>query len=104
MCADKTDTYIQLVADQRRRRILQTLREAESASVDELADQLAADGGDSAEQISVDLHHNHLPKLADANVVEYDSRSNAVRYSPPKRFEAVAESVLEEPIQSDREL
>jgi len=104
MSADKTDTYLQLVADRRRRHLLQTLREEDTASVDDLAGKLASDGGASPERVAVDLHHNHLPKLADEEIVEYDSRSNTVRYSPPKQFEAVAETLLEESIQTDPEM
>lgn len=35
---------------------------------------------DLRDRIVVDLHHCHLPKLADAGLVEYDARSNTVRY------------------------
>lgn len=56
-------------------------------SVTELAEQVLAghdtsfdDSGDEAtpEQLLVSLHHHRLPKLARANLIEYDSRENVV--------------------------
>jgi hypothetical protein len=31
-------------------------------------------------QVKIALHHRHLPKLADAGLIEYDSRHGDVRY------------------------
>ena len=40
------------------------------------------DGDDAAHRrrVAVSLHHEHLPKLADAGVVDYDARSRTVRF------------------------
>ncbi|USZ70428.1 DUF7344 domain-containing protein [Natronosalvus halobius] len=32
------------------------------------------------EQVKIELHHRHLPKLDDAGLIEYDSRNGDVRY------------------------
>lgn len=42
-------------------------------------------------QIRVSLHHNHLPRMAEAGLIEYDSRSETVR----KRDTPSASAVLE---------
>lgn len=34
---------------------------------------------DRQERVRVDLHHNHLPRLADAGLVDYDARTGTVR-------------------------
>ena len=34
----------------------------------------------SPEQVEIKLHHVHLPKLADANMLDYDERTGFVRY------------------------
>lgn len=41
-----------------------------------------SDGGDADEnhKVAVALLHSHLPKLANAGVIEYDARSGAIRY------------------------
>ena len=76
----------------RRRFVLYYLQERETATVDELARQVAAwERGIPPEEVDADhrrhvetaLVHRHLPKLADALFVEYDERSDAVRYTEP---------------------
>lgn len=70
------DATLELLSDQRRRYVLYYLREQGSpVSIDELADQVtmwesdhAADRG----QLLADLHHNQLPRLDDAGVVNFD--------------------------------
>ena len=66
------------------------------------------DEGDSTEdeldRIATELHHVHLPKLADANVLDYDSRTGYVRYWGEPTIEefttravAVGEAALSSP-------
>ena len=51
-----------------------------------------ADDDDDAEQVRqrvrLKLHHNHLPRLADANLIEYDKET----VTPTSRLETVAQS------------
>ena len=42
-----------------------------------------------SEQIMIGLLHNHLPRLANAGVLEYDQRSETVRYWGDSRLEAL---------------
>lgn len=86
--------YYNLVSARPRRAVLRYLASvAESTgteppvtvSVDELAERIAgALDGDSAdrsvEELRISLHHCHLPKLADADVIEYDVQSHTVRF------------------------
>lgn len=74
----------------RRRHILYYLQEHEVVDVDELATQIASREGDIPpqevtsdhhERIATSLVHTHLPKLADTELIEYDRRSNAIRYA-----------------------
>lgn len=86
------DRIFDLLASRRRRYVVYQLNEAETAVVtlDELADQLVEwerdwDGRDDRERatyrdrVRVTLHHNHLPRLADAGLIDYDARSQTVR-------------------------
>lgn len=86
------DRLFEMLANHRRRYVLYHLNDVENAVVtlDELADQLCTwerDWADQTEQrkgkhrecIRTDLHHVHLPKMADAGIVDYDARSGSVR-------------------------
>lgn len=83
-----TDQAFDLLGDGTRRRALAALQATGGAmSLDELAEAtVARDEGVTPEVISADrrertaasLHHCHLPKLADAGVVEYDLAENQV--------------------------
>jgi DNA-binding transcriptional ArsR family regulator len=79
------DELFEILADSHRRRILAYLADADDdvAAFSELIEHVADDSaGESTdkERLAVSLYHTHLPKLADANVVEYDPRSEVVRY------------------------
>lgn len=105
MTDHRLDACLRLVADRRRRGVIQQLR-AEStgeSTVDELTDRLftgepiSRNGGRTErERLEVELAHTHLPKLADFGVVEYDRRSGAVRYRPDEQIEAVLDALPEE--------
>jgi len=85
------DTLFDLLADNRRRYALYALTETEDglADVEMLADEVAlweARTGDAKltealrETVADELRETHLPRLADADVVEFDERSDVVRY------------------------
>jgi hypothetical protein len=75
-----------LLAAERRRVVLEALvdREEPVALVD-LAEWVAAretdaatPGEDATERVAVSLHHVHLPRMADLNVLDYDAAANRV--------------------------
>lgn len=81
-----------LLSDDRRRSVLEYF-ESESADVFEVEDvadavaereRTAGDAGpgpgDRPRRIVVALHHNHLPRLDDGGLLDYDPRSRTVRY------------------------
>ncbi|WP_076432324.1 DUF7344 domain-containing protein [Haladaptatus litoreus] len=45
-----------------------------------------------SKRITIGLLHNHLPRLADAGVLEYDQRSETVRYWGDSRLETPLET------------
>ena len=47
---------------------------------DESRDGNGTDHEQHRQRVAVALHHNHLPKLDDATVLDYDPRSKTVRY------------------------
>ncbi|MFD1586851.1 hypothetical protein ACFR9U_07640 [Halorientalis brevis] len=88
------DTVFELLADVDRRRICLYLMRSDQTvvTVDDLV-EILADEDDDQERLAIDLHHRHLPKLADAGIVEYDARSNTTRYWGQPTVEKWAEHV-----------
>ncbi len=48
---------------------------------------------DYRRRVEASLHHMHLPKLADANIIDYDPRSESIRYWGQPVLEEYAEHV-----------
>lgn len=83
------DAVFELLSDRRRRYALYCLNGSPSGVVEfsELVQCVTAketEGGecstDHCRSLATELLYHHLPKLIEANVVEYDSRSDTVRY------------------------
>lgn len=83
------DVALSMAANDQRRAILRYLLEADDdlVSIDDLVHEVAGNGADSRQsahstpqQVQVSVQHTHLPKLAEAGIVEYDTRSDTVRY------------------------
>ncbi|ADB63538.1 hypothetical protein Htur_4766 (plasmid) [Haloterrigena turkmenica DSM 5511] len=87
----KLEGVLRALLNQRRRYTLYFLQENEVSDLDELTKHVAAmeQGADPvAESVQIDqvrtsLVHSDLPKLAENGLVEFDRRSEAVRYSRP---------------------
>lgn len=86
------DRLFEVLTEQRRRYVLYYFNEHETAvaTVDDLAAQLSTwereweDRTDQPperhrENLRIDLHHVHLPDLADAGLIDYDARSQTAR-------------------------
>ena len=78
----RTDTVVAALANHRRRAILTYLQQSQSgtATVEELASFIAEHKNERSrtpldtdrQNIMMSLHHTHLPKLADANLITYE--------------------------------
>ena len=80
--AEKCDELLQLLCHRHRRQILRFLdtQPTNTATVDELVEHVDSQSGETS--LSTEMHHVHLPKLADSGLIEWDSRSETVRYYP----------------------
>lgn len=78
LSADDLDTLFDVLASERRRRALQYLAATETTvPLTELANHVAAvESGGDHQQVTIDLHHRHLPKLAEEGLVSYDAEAN----------------------------
>lgn len=95
------DELLSLLSYRRRRDTLYYISDHETASLESLATSIAAReadipaenvSADEREAVLIDLYHNHLPKLADQRLIEYDSRSGAIMWSsPPDNLEELLE-------------
>lgn len=81
-----SDAVFECLSARERREIVAELCVRGSASLRGLVDAVA-ETGDRPERVELELHHRHLPKLADAGLVEYDSEDRAVE--PTDRTAAV---------------
>lgn len=93
--SDAVDAAATVLSDRRRRYVLQYLRESVdgTAQLSELAAHLierCSDAHDPGRE-AIRLHHRILPSLVERGVLEYDSRSEYVRYRP----EEVVDDFLE---------
>ncbi|ELZ08370.1 hypothetical protein C479_13563 [Halovivax asiaticus JCM 14624] len=71
---------LETLSNEWRRRTLSLLSGHETMTVDDLAETLAVEAGDRpADTLRLELHHCHLPKLADAGLVRYDAERDRVR-------------------------
>lgn len=87
------DRVLEVLQHRLRREVIAYFLDASerTAEVDDLVDHLAREWpGDSPsrDHLSVVLYHHHLPRLADAGVVEFDTEFDSLRYCPDADIEA----------------
>lgn len=91
------DRLLVAMSDHRRRRLIAYMDAAgaEVFSRDELAGPLLNDEIDSGsvreaeKRLKLELHHRHLPLMDGAGLIEYDSRSGAIRYDGSSRSDLI---------------
>ena len=80
------------LSHQRRRYVLYYLRDHDSAHTNDLAIYIAAQeqsipenrvSNEAAKQVEITLVHNHLPKLAEYGLIDYDQIINTASYTYP---------------------
>lgn len=85
---DGVDATLRALGDWRRRVVLATVAQRRCVAVEDLVTRIAAsdpETGDSAASrtdITVILHHHHLPELADAGLITYDTADRTVELVP----------------------
>lgn len=104
-CYLTAEQMFELLRNPVQRRTLETLIESTYTTItlSELAEEIALDEAPSDSEIptevadiEIGLHHNHLPKLANAGIIEYDRRSKTVRYRDEECIEQLYYSIINE--------
>lgn len=101
-----TDALFDLLSNARRRYVLSYLHgtDGDEADLSELVDWVTrqeVDGdGDHRESVAIALHHTHLPRLAESDVLDYDARSQTVHYHGRSAVERMG--TLAEELEGDR--
>lgn len=85
---DTTDATLRLLSDRRRRGVLLRLTDADEPVTVESLTASFATTATPADTVRLQLLHNHLPKLHDADVIDYDTEARTVRRG--SEFDAVA--------------
>lgn len=94
---DSLNTVFDLLRDARRRFVLYYLFSIDGdvaereAVVDAIStyERAGADSDDypDPETVRIELHHSHLPQLAEAGVIDYDRRQGTIRFTPSPALE-----------------
>ena len=93
------DTLCKLFVNAHRRHILLYLSEHAKTAIsrEQLLDHLTEISDESHEdtyrRLSIQLHHVHLPKLADHGLLEYNTGTNSISYNANSRVEKMLEAV-----------
>lgn len=91
---NQVDELLRVLSGGRRRVVLRALRtRGGETTLDDLAADLAESADLSESQVRIDLHHNHLPKLRDVDVVEYDPETGHVDYRRDQAVETLLDVV-----------
>lgn len=82
---DNPDDMFDVLADERRVQVLSVLREDSTAMglstlVERVAERMQSDPSSEVapRRLRISLHHQHLPKIAAAGLVEYDAENHIV--------------------------
>lgn len=108
---DTFDALLALLIEARRRYVLSYLtdRPDDPVDVDDLEAAILAQEQPRPGRVShrdrvrIDLHHVHLPKLADAGVIEYDPVDSSVQYTGPDELADLLEATATLEADEDQE-
>ena len=94
------DEILHMLSDPHRRQAIQILRQTPDDEVrfEELLDEFIRSTGEERprDHVAIQLHHQHLPKLAEEDYIAYDHDARHVRYRPDQEVEAVMDGIAKQ--------
>lgn len=98
------DAVLEILSQRERRSILNYLVDSseEVIPIDDVVEQIVQDEAErmselpNQDHLKLELHHIHLPKLTKAGLLEYDSRSEQIRYWGDEQVEKWLKRINEE--------
>lgn len=81
------DQMFSCLSDRTRRRVLTALAEHNPRKGEEFEPSDLTSGERDRDQFKMDLYHNHLPRLRDAGIIEWDRDSDTLTRGP--RFDEI---------------
>lgn len=98
MTEPNLDEILRLLSAQYRRQTIRLLRKTPNCEVgieeliDNIIDKKRAEG-EQRDRLVIQLHHNHLPKLREQGLIDYDPDAQLVQYRPDQQVEAVMDGI-----------
>lgn len=91
----ETNDLLTICAAQQCRPILSYFQDSseDTARLTDVIDTLEKGGHGDREQVSMQLHHSALPRLAEVGYLDYDKRSDIIRYQGHPELEALAVAI-----------
>ncbi|WP_247002598.1 DUF7344 domain-containing protein [Halosolutus gelatinilyticus] len=97
------DALLDILANHRRRALLEYLwnQPQNAGSFEEATEYAILEVGrkqgrqPNHDDVQVELQHHHLPKMADAGIIDYDIRSQTIRYHENERLETAYDRVCD---------
>ena len=93
---DSLNRLLETLSHPVRRTLLRRLRTTdtpESVDIEYVLDELVDETGASRENLEIALHHNHLPALESAGLIDVDDERRTIRYRPRDRAERILDAV-----------
>lgn len=79
--AQTVDECFDALSNRQRRRVLVALLHHNPQSADfQSSDDIVS--GEATDELAIQMHHVHLPKLADMGFIEWDRTANSIRRGP----------------------
>lgn len=100
--SDSLDTFLDVLADQRRRSVLELLwsHPDDSITLTDLLNIITATAEQNREveevnhrELRLDLHHRQLPKLSAVGIINYDPRTRTIRVHNAEEVKALYKRV-----------
>ena len=80
--SDTLDESFDMLSHPFRRRILTRLHDRNPRDEASFSKDSDADETDDEERVKIEIHHRHLPKLADSGFIDWDREESVVRRGP----------------------